>query len=540
MTGATGTGGNSNVVFTKIHDFNVNDFARGNNPNGRLIIDAVGNLFGVTLYGGYDPGNDPLGGGVMFALKPVSGGAYQYRVMHVFKGGPGDGARPVGGLTMDAAGNLYGTTSAGGSGWTGIVFKLAVEIDADVGAGLTTLYEFTAVSQPAGTNSDGAAPTSSLLVGPNGTLYGTTSNGGANGGGTVFSLTPQPGGSYTFAKLHDFAAPQGYGDTTGGLTMDAAGNLYGLKAAGGAYASGEIFGLFLSGQTYSYHSLYSFPQVDYTRALPMGNLVIDAAGQLFGTTNEGGNNLSGTVFSFPSGAQAVTPTRLYTFNDLSGPFAPDAGVIVDSAGNLYGTASYSASGNGAVYKLTPNGDGTYAYATLFEFTEMKRQGNAPENTLVADPVGHLFGTTVEGGTYDSGVVFRLGETAEAIAVMEAGVVLQVTVTKPGFGYATAPAVTITPPANGMTAQAVATVVNGSVTAVTVTSQGSGYDFGPQVGFTPPGGGGGQPAQAAARVRYQSRSRALRVRSAARRYSARASAGRPSRLRKSARAAGSGA
>lgn len=484
MTQGHATADTANVVFTKLHDFDPDDFASGYNPDGRLITDLAGNLYGVTLYGGHAPKDNSLGGGVVYALSPGSDGRYRYHVLHIFQGGPGDGARPVGGLTMDGMGDLYGTTAAGGSGWTGTVFKLtpsAAVAEADI----TILYNFTALP-PSGINADGAAPTSSLLIDIYGTLYGTTSNGGANGGGTVFSLTRQTDGTYSFAKLHDFAAPQGYDDTTGGLVMDGAGNLYGLKAAGGAYDSGEIFGLFLSEVGYTYQSLYSFPQVDYTRALPFGSLAIDGAGVLYGTTNEGGNDLSGTVFSCPSGSAPATPTTLYTFNDVTGPSAPDAGVTPDAAGTLFGTASYSATGYGAVYRLTPNGDGTYAYATLFGFSEFKRQGDAPESPLLIDSVGHLFGTAVEGGAHLGGVVFRIGETAEAIAVMEAGVVLEVIVTRPGRGYRTAPTVSISPPASGMTAQAVATVANGSVTAVTVTSQGSGYDFGPQVGFTPPG------------------------------------------------------
>lgn len=477
---AIGADGAPNVFFTKIYDFNPNDFASGNTPNGRLIIDAAGNIYGVTLYGGYAPNDNILGGGVVFMLTPVSGGTYGYTVLHTFQGGPHDGARPVGGLTRDAAGNLYGTAAAGGSGWSGTVFKLTQGQDGS-GYTLTNLYDFTAMS-PSATNSDGAAPTSSLIVDANGTLFGTTSNGGANGAGTVFRLARQTDGNYTLTNLHDFAAAQGYGDTTGSLVMDAAGNLYGLKTAGGANASGEIFGLFMP--DYSYRSLYSFPLVDYARAMPMGSLVIDGSGVLFGTTSEGGDNISGTVFSYPSGSTPATPTNLHVFNDLKGSFSPDAGVILDPAGNLFGTASSSSTGYGAVYKLTRNDDGTYGYATLFEFTEQKRQGEAPQNTLVLDSVGALFGTTLEGGAYNGGVVFRIGETAEAMAVMENGVVLEIVVLYPGRGYTSPPTVWITPSTNGMTAQAVATVSNGSVTAVTMTNNGSGYDFGPQVGFTP--------------------------------------------------------
>jgi uncharacterized repeat protein (TIGR03803 family) len=483
---STGTARNSNAEFSTIYDFGAK-FEEGNTPNGRLIMDASGKLYGVTINGGITT-DDGLGHGVVFMLVPegaASGGTYQYHVLHKFAGGPSEGARPVGGLSMDSAGNLYGTTAGGGSGWTGTVFKLTNSGD---GYQFTNLYQFSAISGGSSTNSDGAGPTSHLTMDSTGNLFGTTSAGGINGGGTVFKLTKQPGGGYAFANLHNFGAPQGYDDTTGPLTMDASGNLYGLKAAGGEYASGELFALYVQGNAaYAYASLYSFPLIDYVRALPYGSLAMDKSGNLFGTTSGGGRNLSGTVFEY-STSTGGTPTTLYDFNDSGqGGFSPYAGVILDSAGNLFGTVDYSTPGYGAVYKLVNNGNGTYTYATLFEFTESKRQGNAPQNTLVADALGHLFGTTYEGGTYDGGVAFRItiGETAQAIAVMEGGVVLQIVVTNPGRGYTSPPTVTITPSGNGMTAQAVATISNGSVTAVSVTNQGSGYDFGPQVSFSPP-------------------------------------------------------
>jgi uncharacterized repeat protein (TIGR03803 family) len=479
-----GTDHSSNVAFPKIYDFGAT-FEDGSTPTGRLIVDASGTLYGVTNTGGLS-GGDPSGHGVVFRLVPdASGGTYQYHILHSFAGGPSDGARPVGGLLMDAAGALYGTAAGGGSGWTGTVFKLAASDSG--GWDLTNLYEFSPLPQPQATNSDGAAPTSHLIMNAVGTLFGTTSNGGTNGGGTVFALTPKVDGGYSFANLYNFGAPQGYDDTMGGLIMDTAENLYGLKAAGGAYDSGEVFGLFAFGdQPHVYMRLYSFPQTDYIRALPMGSLIMDAAGQMFGTTSAGGNNLSGTLFSYPSGSQPATLTTLYAFDDLSGPASPYAGVIMDSAGNLFGTASSSLSGNGVVYKLSNNGDGTYVYATVFEFIESKRQGSDLQNTLVTDSLGHLFGTTSEGGLYDCGVVFKIGGTAQAMAVMEGGVILQIVVTNPGSGYTSPPTVTITPSADGATATAIATIFNGSVTAVSVTNAGSGYDFGPQVIFSSPG------------------------------------------------------
>ncbi|KZM50363.1 choice-of-anchor tandem repeat GloVer-containing protein [Labrenzia sp. OB1] len=410
------------------------------------------------------------------------GESYQYKVLHRFAGGTADGARPVGGLVMGPDGNLYGTAAGGGTGWTGTVFMLAP--NATGGWDHTNLYNFSPAPPASGKNSDGAAPTSHLVINANDTtLFGTTSAGGTNGGGTVFSLTPKLGGGYIFKNLHNFAAPGGYNYFVGGLLMDDAGNFYGLVSAGGDYSSGEIFGLFVSGdQTYTYESLYSFPQNNYDPVLPFGSLVMDNSGQMFGTTNQGGN-ISGTVFSYPSGKKPATPTTLHEFNDLNGESSPYSGVIIDSAGNLFGTADYSSSGEGGVYKLTKKDNGTYGYTSLFEFNGNK--GEYPQNTLVADPMGRLYGTTSEGGKHGYGTVFRIGETAEAMAVMEGGVVLQIVVTNPGRGYASPPTVTLTPSENGATAQASATISNGSVTGITVTNAGSGYDFGPQVIFTPP-------------------------------------------------------
>ncbi|WP_153769532.1 choice-of-anchor tandem repeat GloVer-containing protein [Labrenzia sp. CE80] len=456
-------------------------FKDGNTPKGRLIIDSLGNLYGVLNTGGLDQG-DTSGNGVVFMLATdTHGESYEYKVLHRFAGGPADGARPVGGLVMGPDGILYGTAAGGGTGWAGTVFKLAPN-----GAGgwdLTNLYNFSAAPPATGKNSDGAAPTSHLIISANGTLFGTTSAGGTNGGGTVFSLTPMLGGGYSFNNLHNFPAIAGYNYFVGGLLMDVPGNIYGLVSAGGEYSSGEIFGLFVSGdQTYTYKSLYSFPLNDYDPVLPFGSLVMDNSGQMFGTTNRGGD-ISGTVFSYPSGKTPATPTTVYEFNELNGEFSPGAGVIIDSVGNLFGTAQYSSAGQGGVYKLTKKDIGTYVYTALFEFNG--NAGEYPENTLVADPMGRLYGTTSEGGKHGYGTVFRIGETAEAMAVMQGGVVVQIVVTNPGRGYASPPTVTLTPSNNGATAQASATISNGSVTSITVTNAGSGYDFGPQVIFPQP-------------------------------------------------------
>lgn len=472
---------NSNVDFSVIHDFGAT-FADGNNPDGRLIVDASGSLYGVTLYGGQDIDDD--GNGLVFLLEKGAGpgGTYKYTILHTFTGGPTDGERPVGGLLRDATGSLYGTTGAGGSGYAGTVFKLTAKGGIGGGYGITYLYQFS--SNSGGSNWDGAGPDSHLIMDSTGTLFGTTSVGGANGGGTVFKLTPQAGGSYAFANLHNFGAPTGYNDTSGGLVMDSSGNLYGLKAGGGTYGAGDLYALNRQGDgTYAYASLYSFPLIQAVDPQwPFGTLALDGSGNLFGTTWRGGPTSSGTVFKYTIGTSTLT--TLYDFG-ASGGSSPLAGVVLDKAGNLYGTTDESSPGYGAVYKLKNNGNGTYTYGTVFEFTKGMRQGRNPDNTLVTDSFGHLLGTAANGGKYNGGTVFRIGETAQAIAVMEVGSVPQVVVINPGRGYAAPPTVTITPSGNGMTAQAVATVANGSVTAVKVTNQGSGYDFGPQVFFSAP-------------------------------------------------------
>ncbi|KZK96603.1 hypothetical protein PsAD5_02803 [Pseudovibrio sp. Ad5] len=400
----------SSVVCSTLYNFGAT-FQDGYTPNGRLTIDPSGSLYGVLNTGGLDRG-DPSGHGVVFMLaSDTHGDSYQYKVLHRFAGGTADGARPIGGLVMGPDGNLYGTAAGGGTGWTGTVFKLASNGD------LTNLYNFNPVVGHK--NSDGAAPRSHLVISANGTLFGTTSAGGTNGGGTVFSLTPKGGGGYSFKNLHNFAPIRGNNYSVGGLVMDGAGNFYGLVSAGGEYSSGEIFGLFVSGdQTYTYKRLYSFPLDHTDPVLPYGSLVMDNSGKkMFGTTSRAG--VSGTVFSYPSGDPSnrktpAQPTTLHQFDDMNGLSSPQAGVIIDSAGNLFGTAQYSPKGQGGVYKLTKKDNGTYSYASLYEFNG--NAGEYPENTLVAGPMGGMYGTTGEGGKHQNGTIFRI-ETAEPMVVL---------------------------------------------------------------------------------------------------------------------------
>lgn len=475
--------------FASLYGFDPNS-QLGNTPEGCLVADVFGNLYGVTNVGGLTDG-DPSGHGVLFRLSPSYNSpictTYTYSVLHHFNGA--DGARPVGGLlATDGGRTIYGTTAGGGVAGNGVVFRLSLSGDGSVH--YAVLYNFQAMHLPPSTpatNPDGAAPTARLTIDARGVLYGTTSAGGANGGGTAFMLAPDKS-AFVFTKLHDFSAPTGYDDNTGGLTLDPDGNLYGLKQSGGANAAGELFALFRSPLGgYVYDTLYSFPMSMQTAALPTGDLAIDAHGRLYGTTYSGGAHWSGSVFMLDLTA---SPPQFETLHDFditaSGIAAPLAGVVLDDAGNVFGTASDS-DASGAVFMLKNNGDGSYTYSTLFDFVDSNTQGNSPQNMLIFDSHGNLCGTTFEGGGNDGGTVFKLIDmrTAKGAAVMEDGVVLGVTMIIGGQGYTSPPSVRFDAPGIGMAAQGVAVLTDGSVTSVQMTNSGSDYNFVPQVYFSSP-------------------------------------------------------
>jgi uncharacterized repeat protein (TIGR03803 family) len=245
----------------------------GDRPSGDLIFDQAGNIYGTTSFGG------STFNGTTFELTP-SGSGFTEDVLYSFTGG-NDGAEPVAGVISDAAGNLYGTAGAGGALGFGTVFELT-------GSGSSrteqTLYSFQDAS-------DGAIPNGGLIFDASGNLYGTTSSGGAGGGGTVFKLTPSAG-SFTFSLLFSFT---GGGGPAASLTMDAAGNIYGTTTNDGAFGQGSVFKLTPSGGGFTLTSLHDFTGgVDGGR--PFSNVVFDAAGNLYGTTSQGGANSAGVVF----------------------------------------------------------------------------------------------------------------------------------------------------------------------------------------------------------------------------------------------------
>jgi uncharacterized repeat protein (TIGR03803 family) len=340
----------------------------GTSPRAGLIGDKSGNLYGSTYWGGGSGCDDGLGCGTIFEL--ASGGAET--VLHAFAGQPNDGAWPSAGVIADKAGNLYGTTSQGGANNAGAVFEIAAD------GTETMLYSFTGGSDggdpvggliadkkgnlygttsaggtdnagtvfkvaPDGTEtvlysftggSDGGAPAAGLIADKAGNFYGTTPQGGANNWGTVFEFATDG----TETVLYSFTGGHDGGYPLAGVIADKAGNLYGTTENGGKGHVGTVFELATDGTE---SVLHAFSLRNNDGKYPSAGLVADKAGNLYGTTPAGGKYDDGAVFEVtPAGAETV----LYSFAGGSDGAFPYAGLTLDKAGNLYGTTEEGGAG----------------------------------------------------------------------------------------------------------------------------------------------------------------------------------------------------
>lgn len=325
----------------------------------------------------------------IFTIAPITE-AQTLSILHTFTG-TGDGGTPLAGLTPDRGGNFYGTTSTGGAGY-GTVFKLS---HAGSGWVLTTLYEFQG-------GSDGANPFAGVVVGPDGALYGTTSDNYQTGEyGTVFRLTPpsHPCESircpWTETVLYRFAgSPDGATPGYGNLAFDAAGNIYGTTMSGGAGCQfdncGVVFKLTRSGGSWTESVIYSF---DGTSGdAPQAGVVLDSAGNLYGTAYLGGtNSVCGVVYELTPSGSSWREIVLHNFGDTGDGCEPFAGLIMDQQGNLYGNTVFGPSNNdaGSVYELQLSGGG-WNYSFLLA---LPGGGLGPEGNLALDAAGNLYGTT---------------------------------------------------------------------------------------------------------------------------------------------------
>ena len=329
----------------------------------------------------------------------------QESVLYNFLGPTADGLNPDASLIIDAQGNLYGTTVNGGAHYAGAVFELLpVE-----GGGWTEqiLYSFGSVANSA----DGQNPLGSLVFDKPGNLYGTTYEGGANSAGTVFELSPGTGGVWTEQVLHSFAVGNQTGTTDGSqpeanLIFDAQGNLYGTTNTGGIDSNGTVFELSPgTGGAWTERVLYNFNgndiPGDFDGKLPLGGLIFDAEGNLYGTTSSGGE--FGTAFELSPGTGGVwTEKQLWVFTGYPDGATPDASLVFDSQGNLYGTTEYGGGLNngGTVFELSPGTGGAWTEKLLWTFAGSQYNGSdgfEPFDTLIFDAQGNLYGTTAFGG-----------------------------------------------------------------------------------------------------------------------------------------------
>ena len=334
------------------------DCSDGDMPYAGLILDQAGNLYGTTMDGG-----GPNRQGVVFELMANLDGTWTESVLHSFSGGT-DGTIPIGGLIFDKQGNLYGTTSSSGGDYgNGMVFKLTP--DSDGSWTESVVYSFG--------NNDGEQPYGSLTFDAVGNLYGTTLYSYPNGGwGVVFKLTPNADGSWTEKLVHRFTRGRDGASPAAGLIWDQAGNLYGTATQGGGngtgcdnnYGCGVVFQLTPNQDgSWKERVLHHFTG-SKGGGVPWGSLMFDLAGNLYGTTNEGGN-LSycdgagcGVVFKLsPNSKGGWRETVLHAFRGQQGAL-PRAGVIFDAAGNLYGTTPGDYRNDktttfGSVFEITP-------------------------------------------------------------------------------------------------------------------------------------------------------------------------------------------
>jgi uncharacterized repeat protein (TIGR03803 family) len=375
--------------------------ADGKDPESALILDATGNLYGTTCWGG------AYGYGTVFELTPNADGSWTESVLYSFTDSP-DGDQPFGGLIFDASNNLYGTTVYGGDYGNGTVYELTPNSNGSWTE--SVLHSFN--------GDDGANPDRALIFDADGNLYGTGQSGGAYGHGVVFKLTSNPDGTWTDSTIHDFRGGKDGGQPQHGhLIFDAAGNLYGTTV--GWFAGdgkGSVFELTPNADgTWTQTVLYYF-RGGKDGYYPFGTLTFDEAGSLYGTTQSGGEygGWHGTAFKLTPGSDGKWKKAvIHQFKGGKDGATPLAGLVFDTAGSLYGTTwnggggschDWLGSGCGTVFKLVPNSHGGWTEQMVHRF---KRPIGNPVGEVVLDAAGNLYATADNGGSNYLGGVFEI-------------------------------------------------------------------------------------------------------------------------------------
>ena len=352
--------------------YNFDGASHGGDPYASLARDAAGNLYSTVDYGG---GTSYAGG--VFKVAPDGTETMLYN----FTGGA-DGAYPFSSVVRDSKGNLYGTTSQGGSDNAGVVFKV------DPSGTETVLHNFAG-------GADGVIPTGGLVRDKAGNLYGTTSQGGTSNDGIVFKISPS--GKETILHTFTGSATDGKYPTYTTLLMDAQGNFYGVTEEGGSADGGILYKLSKTGKLTILHS-FKGGTTDGCNVL--GTPFMDAAGNFYGTTSSCGTHTLGTVWEVKKNGQE---RLLHSFaGGTSDGEYPLAGVVKDATGNLYGnTETGGASDVGTVYRISNTGKFTLLHS--FDGTD----GKYPYGSFAQNSKGTIFGSTLNGGTIGYGTVWKI-------------------------------------------------------------------------------------------------------------------------------------
>ena len=417
FSGAALASGSTEFV-TYSFPYNAVSIPQGCQPEGNLAADSAGNFYGTAGCGAFR-------NGVVFKMtRPVAPSTvWTESALYSFTGG-NDGGAPEGGVILDAAGNLYGTTSAGGASGLGTVFELSPPASGETDWTESVLYSFQ------GGTGDGQKPLAGLVIDGAGNLYGTTFQGGLNDGGycrvgcgTVFQLAPPAtaGGAWTETVIHYFFGGQGSYPLSAPI-LDAKGNLYGTVRSGGATGAGMVYRITppAAGKTaWAYKALHVFSTQGGDGESPFGGLTLHGKGILYGTTTYGGSGQFGTVFQLVPPAVAGgawTENILYNFNGLhvnpNDAAYPGGTLVLDSAGNIYGMTGGGGdfadciSGCGTVFELSPpaSGESAWTETILHTFTGGP-DASSPAGGLVLGKNGVLFGVSQTGGAHGEGTVF---------------------------------------------------------------------------------------------------------------------------------------
>jgi len=340
-----------------------------------LTFDKAGNLYGVTTGGGeYQDGS-------IFKMTRGSNGKWAVTILHSFNFKP-DGEEPNGDLIFDASGNLYGTTPHGGDYDLGTIFELSPGSN---GWNFTVLHAFCEQSRC----QDGGGPLAGLAQDKSGSLLGTA-GGGLYSMGVVFELTPGASG-WTYSILYNFGShPRDGSDPQDAPVLDAKGNIYGNTRFGGRFGDGTVFELHSTAGGWKERLLLQFDSKD--GSIPEGDLVFDPEGNLYGIANGRVNNIFRLT---PEVKGRWKETVLYDFHNPEEGFAPATGPVIGNKGTIYGTTALGGTGScydgcGVVYKLSPRAGDKWKYTVLHKF--MNPDESPPDGRLIMDSKGNLYGT----------------------------------------------------------------------------------------------------------------------------------------------------